>query len=109
MNSCLDRRSQTHYTGGDTMIAEDILNGSVQSQGFRVGVENWLAMGSPEWDSTPDEIKAGAYQAAGITGWSDIALKAILIKKCPFMNEDMAGTVLDILKDLARQYPLEII
>jgi hypothetical protein len=90
------------------MGPEDTLNGCVQAQGVRVGIENWLIMGSPEWNETPDEVKAAAYQAAGVTGWTDAALKLIMQRKCPFMDEDMCSVVLNMLKEWAGEYPLEV-
>ena len=90
------------------MGPESTLNGCVQAQGVKVNIENWLVMGSPEWNETPDEVKAWAYQAAGVTGWTDAALKMILAHKCPFMDDDMCGVVLDMLKEWAVAYPLEI-
>lgn len=90
------------------MGPESSLNGCVQSQGIRVNIENWLVMGSDEWNETPDQIKAWAYQAAGVTGWTDAALSLILTNKCPFMNDDMCVTILNMLKEWAAEYPLEV-
>lgn len=90
------------------MNPESSLNGCIQAQGFKVNIENWLVMGSAEWNETPDEIKAGAYQAAIITGWTDAALKMILNRKYSFMDDDMCNIVLNMLKEWAVQYPLEI-
>ena len=90
------------------MGPESTLNGCVQAQGVKVNIENWLVMGSSEWSETPDKIKAWAYQAAIVTGWTDTALKMILNHKCSYMDEDMCNVVLGMLKEWAIEYPLEI-
>lgn len=88
-------------------MLENTLNGCVQSQGIKANIENWLIMGAEEWDKTPDQVKAWAYQAAGVTGWTDAALKNVLKSKLSYMDDDMSEVVLNILKDLSNTYKLE--
>lgn len=85
------------------------LDGSVQSQGIKVSARDWLDMGSETWTTTPDEVKAAAYQAAQVTGWKDDGLLKIMTK-CwgPRVDEDTAQFTLQTLKDLAAQYPLPV-
>lgn len=90
------------------MNPESSLNGCVQSQGIKVSLENWLVMGSKEWEETPNEVKAWAYQAAGVTGWTDAAIRMILIKKCPWFDNDMCTVVLNLLKEWVEEYPLKV-
>lgn len=83
-----------------------MLNGCIQAQGIKVNIENWLVMGSKEWDETPEKIKSYAYQAAGVTGWTDAGLKVILLNKCPHFDNDMCDVVLNLLKEWVAEYPL---
>jgi len=92
----------------DTDCVIESINGSVQSQGIKVAVEGWLAIGSGEWEKTPDEVKALAYQAAKATGWTDKALIAAITRKWQHIDEHMMMFVIDSLQDLAKTYPAVI-
>jgi hypothetical protein len=85
-----------------------MLNGCVQAQGIKVNIENWLVMGSREWNETPDNIKAWAYQAAGVTGWSNEALVRIVTDKYKHIDEEMAQITINLLKDLSSEHKLEV-
>jgi hypothetical protein len=87
---------------------EAMLNGCVQAQGIKVNIENWLIMGSEAWNKTPDNIKAWAYQAACITGWTDEALIHIATNKYKHIDADMAKITIDLLKDLSSEHKLEV-
>lgn len=85
------------------------LDGSVQSQGVKVSARDWLDMGSETWASTPDEVKAAAYQAAQVTGWKDSGLIKIMVDNWgPRIDEDTAKFTLETLKELAQQHPVAV-
>lgn len=84
------------------------INGSVQSQGIKVTVDNWLKMGCDEWKSTPEEVRAYAYQAARITGWTDKALCSAISRVYPHLDNDMMKFVIEELQALAKQHPLQV-
>lgn len=85
------------------------LNGSVHSQGVKVDHRAWLDMGSADWQSTPDKVKAAAYQAAKVCGWTDVGLKVIITNQFgPRVDEFMAQITIDTLKELAEQYPIPV-
>src|SRR5690242_16791250 len=85
------------------------LDGSVQSQGIKVVAADWLDIGSETWKKTPESVKAAAYQAALVTGWKDEGLIKI-ITDCwnERYDEDSAKLVIDILREYAKKYPVEI-
>ncbi len=85
------------------------LDGSVQSQGIKVSVRDWLDMGSEGWSKTPEVVKAAAYQAAKVTGWQDAGLLKIMLDNWyPRIDEDSAKFTLETLQDLAQKYPLGV-
>lgn len=84
------------------------LNGSVQSQGIRVDVRDWLDIGSKGWRTTSEKVKAAAYQAAKVTGWTDKGLHALMLKEfAPRIDEFQADLTLEILQDFEKKYPVE--
>ena len=83
------------------------INGSVQSQGIRVDVDAWLLIGSKEWEATPDEVKAYAYQAALATGWTDEALINAVVTNYSHLDRAMMEFVIEELHALKQAYPLE--
>lgn len=90
------------------MTPESMLNGCVQAQGLKIDVDHWLVMGSKEWGNTPDEVKAWAYQAAIVTGWTDDALCQILKTKAPaIFTDEFCTVILSELKELAQKHRLE--
>jgi hypothetical protein len=91
-----------------TMNKVSMINGSVQSQGIRVDVRDWLDMGSEGWRKTPEEIKAAAYQAAKVTGWTDKGICALILSEFgPRIDEFQANLTLELLKEYEAKYPLE--
>ena len=84
------------------------IDGSVQSQGIKVSHRDWLDMGSEGWQSTPDNVKAAAYQAAHATGWEDARLVEIMLGAYSHLTEHMMKTTMDFLKQLAEDHPLHI-
>lgn len=90
------------------MSTKNAINGSVQSQGIKLDVKDWLDMGSPNWKATTDKDKAAAYQAVIVCGWTDDGLRAFMIKEfAPRIDEAAADFTLEILRDLAEEYPIE--
>lgn len=87
----------------------DSINGNVEAQGVKAKFSAWMVMGSVEWENTSEEIKAYAYQAAIITGWSDKSLIEIVCNSYPFIDKNMAQFTIDLLQELKTKYPLEII
>lgn len=86
----------------------DALDGSVQSQRIKISARDWLDIGSAEWAKTPHAVKAAAYQAAKITGWTDAGLKNVMLKSWgPRIDEPMADYVLNLLSEWSKEYPLE--
>ena len=86
------------------MNLRDTLNGSVQSQGIKVDVRAWLDMGSKEWQDTEPDIKARAYQAALVTGWTDQGLISFMTKEfAPRVDEEWAKLTLDTLRDCLKE------
>ena len=85
------------------------LDGSVQSQGVKIGARSWLDMGSETWATTSDKTKATAYQAAQVTGWKDEGLIKVMVG-CwgPRIDESTAKFTLDTLKEFAQQYPVAV-
>ncbi len=84
------------------------LDGNVQSQGIKARFPEWMVIGSPEWDQTPDKMKAYAYQAAKATGWSDKSLIEAVCSVYEHIDEFMAKFTLSVLEDLKKEYPLEV-
>lgn len=85
------------------------LNGSVHSQGVKVDHVAWLDMGSKEWQTTPDKVKAAAYQAAKVCGWKDEGLKALMMKEFgPRIDHFMADVTIENLQELAAEYPIPV-
>ena|ERR1019366_3625779 len=85
------------------------LDGSVQSQGVKVSVRDWLDIGSETWATTSDESKAAAYQAAQVTGWKDVGLIQLMMTAWgPRIDEDTAKFTLTVLKELSEQYPVAV-
>jgi len=84
----------------------ELLDGNVQSQGFRISHREWLDLGKAQ--KTPDEIKAAAYQAAKLTGWDDDALKSLMISSYPHVTDFIMDVTLNELRDLAEKHPLEV-
>lgn len=85
------------------------LNGSVQSQGLKIDIKAWLDMGSQEWKDTENRVKAAAYQAAKVCGWTDAGLKAIIIGEYgPRIDQFMADVTIETLQDLAKEHPVEV-
>lgn len=82
------------------------LNGDIQRQGIKVDVEDWLDMGSKTWVTTPDAVKAAAYQAAMVVGWKDSGLLKIMMDTWPSrIDEDQAKVTLEVLQALAKKFP----
>ena len=89
------------------MIAS--LNGSVHSQGIKIDICSWLDIGSKEWQDTDAKLKAGAYQAAKVCGWTDQGLTAIITSQYgPRIDQFMADVTIETLRDLAKEYPIEV-
>ena len=86
----------------------DTLDGSVQAQGIKIKFPAWMVMGSPEWNKTPDNIKAHAFQAALVTGWSRISLTTAVCVVYEHIDIHMANFTVDVLEDLVMQYPLTV-
>lgn len=85
------------------------LNGSVHSQGVKIDIPAWLDMGSQEWQNTSGELKAAAYQASKVCGWTDDGLKVIMKSEfAPRVDDFMADVTLETLQDLAKQFPVEV-
>jgi hypothetical protein len=85
-----------------------MLDGSVQSQGVRVSARDWLDIGSEGWKDTSNKVKAAAYQAAKITGWTDDGLKAIMVNTWgPRIDSDVASFTLNLLSEFAKEFPVE--
>jgi len=85
-----------------------MLDGSVQSQGIKVSHRDWLDMGSEGWQSTPDNVKAAAYQAALATGWVDGRLVEIMLGAHTHLTDHMMKTTMEFLQQVAADYPLHI-
>jgi 6-phosphogluconolactonase/glucosamine-6-phosphate isomerase/deaminase len=86
----------------------ETLDGNIQCHGLKVKFKNWMVMGSDEWNSTPDTVKSYAYQVAKKwCGWTDGALKNILIATFPYIDKNMAEFTISELQHLADTYPLE--
>ena len=92
--------------GIDNMI--NSLDGSIQSQGIKVGYRAWLDMGSEEYGNTPPKVQAAAYQAAQVTGWGDEALIDIMLVKHKHLTEHLMAYTIECLKDLAKHHPFEV-
>lgn len=91
------------------MSSTSFLNSSVQSQGIKVDFRAWLDMGSQEWKETPEKVKAYAYQAAKVCGWTDAGLKKIILDEfTPRVDDFMANVTMDTLQALAEQFPAKV-
>jgi hypothetical protein len=86
----------------------DSINGSVQSQGVKIKFPAWMVIGSDEWNSTTDQKRAYAYQAALVTGWTNSSLIKAVCEVYEFIDEHMAKFTIQLLEDLVKEYPLEI-
>jgi hypothetical protein len=86
----------------------DTLDGCVNAQGIKVKFPAWMVMGSKEWDATPEQVKAYAYQAALVTGWTNKSLIAAVCSVYEFVDSHMANFTIELLEDLAKKYPLEV-
>lgn len=84
------------------------LNGSVHSQGVKVNERAWLDMGSKDWAETPDAVKAAAFQAAKVTGWTEESIKDIMMECYPHIKEFLIDQTLETLRDLEQQFPCEV-
>lgn len=84
------------------------LDGSVHSQGVKIKHRAWLDMGSEEWTTTPEEIKAAAYQASQATGWGETALKDMMIENYEHLSESTMDATIDFLKEMTEKYSLQI-
>jgi hypothetical protein len=86
-----------------------MLDSAVQGQGIKLSARDWLDMGSETWQSTSDEAKAAAYQAAVLLGWKDEGLLKIMTG-CwgPRVDEGTAKFTLEFLKDLAVIHPIAV-
>jgi hypothetical protein len=87
----------------------DTIDGNIQSQGIKVRFPAWMVIGSPEWEITPERIKAYAYQAAKTTGWSDESLINAVTAAYKHIDKHMAKFTIETLKILAEEYKLEVI
>src|SRR5258708_5190894 len=86
------------------------LDSSVQSQGVKVNFRDWLDMGPENWSATPDRVKAAAYQAVLVNGWTKRGLISIMLNEFgPRVDEDTAKFTLECLEDFAKEHPFEII
>src|SRR5437660_953560 len=86
-----------------------MLDGSVQSQGIRVSARDWLDMGSEEWAKTDNRVKAAAYQAALVTGWTEDGLRSVMTHAWgPRVDDDVATFVLALLRELAEEFPVQV-
>jgi hypothetical protein len=91
------------------MNAVSSLNGSVYSQGVKVDHRAWLDMGSKEWMDTSDELKAAAYQAAKVCGWTDDGLKNIIVSSfSPRIDHFTADVIIETLQELANKHPIPV-
>ena len=82
------------------------LDGSVQRQGVKVSARDWLDIGSEIWATTPDKVKALAYQASQVTGWTDTGLIKLMVKTWgPRIDEDTAKFTIETLQELSKQHP----
>lgn len=85
-----------------------MLDSSVQGQGVKVSARDWLDMGSEGWAKVPNRAKAAAYQASKLAGWTDDGLKAVMLKEwSPRVDDDTAIFVLNLLRELAKEYPFD--
>lgn len=87
-----------------TLVLET-LDGNVQSQGIKVSHRDWLDMGSENWNKTPNNIKAFAYQAALSTGWCDDALIQNMISTYSHLDENVLKITLSDLQELSKKFP----
>lgn len=93
--------------GSDVMLS--ILDGSVQSQGLKVGHRDWLDMGSANWNVVPDRIKALSYIAATkIGGWTDEALKTMMLKTYPHLKNFTMDFTIQTLQELVQKENITI-
>lgn len=83
------------------------LDGIVQSYGLKVRFKNWMVMGSDEWNETPETVKSYVYQIAKSCGWTEGALKNLLVSAYPYIDKNMAEFTISELVGLAIRYPLE--
>lgn len=87
----------------------ETLNGAVQGQGVKVDVRHWLDMGSKEWKECPDEVKAAAYQAALLSGWTEQGLIRVMLSEFkPRVDEEWAKTTIATLKEMLESYPVVV-
>lgn len=85
-----------------------LLDGTVQSQGIKVSCSGWLDIGSEEYSKTPDQVKAWAYQAAIISGWTDKGIKKVVLDNWGYrITETLADDILETLKLMALEFPVE--
>jgi hypothetical protein len=90
-------------------MSVSFLNGSVHSQGIKIDHPCWLYFGSIGWANTSDEVKAAAYQAAKVCGWTDQGLKKIILSEFgDRVDQFMADVIIEELQDLAKKHPVEI-
>jgi len=106
MDSDFKRLGNINKTAFQRVI--DTLDGCINAQGIKVKFPAWMVMGSKEWDATPDQIKAYAYQAALVTGWTDKSLIQAVCSVYEFIDAHAASFTIRLLEDLAKQYPLEV-
>lgn len=84
------------------------IDGNVQAQGIKIRFPAWMVMGSAEWQETPEEIKAYAYQAAMTTGWTHRSLINAVCASYPHIDKHMAASTIDYLCFLAKEHTLEV-
>lgn len=86
-----------------------LLDGDVQSQGIKVDHRDWLDFGSKSWTTTPDAIKAAAYQAALVRNWTDNSLKNAMMDQYKHLKPSTMDMIIVELKALVKKHPLEVI
>jgi hypothetical protein len=86
----------------------DSLDGNIQAQGIKVRFPAWMVIGSLEWMETPEEIKAYAYQAALVTGWTNEALINAACAVYPHIDKHTAKFTIEHLIDLVKEFPLQV-
>jgi len=85
------------------------LDGDVQSQGIQLSHRDWLDMGSEGWQSTPDEAKAAAYQAAlSVGGWDDGRLTSMMLRQYDHLQQSVVDLTLQTLHRLIDEHPLHV-
>jgi hypothetical protein len=85
------------------------IDGDVQSQGIQLSHRDWLDMGSEGWQTTSDEVKSAAFQAATkVGGWDIQQLKSVMLHQYPHLQESVIDLTLQTLQSLTEKHPLHV-